>query len=200
MARIQSSAALFQIATQKTLAQTQKLVVKVAKREHGKVMATPPRPSSFQRIVDGRLGAPEEAVKPNGVIVYRYPRLEEVAQFALETLYDLSPVKSGRYRESHTLFRNGVAVKDLKGLRAGDEITISNPQPYSRKIEVGRMKMRVPPHVYERAVKIVRARFGNVAKIGFTYRGLTSTGGTIISGRRGNRSDLRYPVMTISEK
>jgi hypothetical protein len=200
MARIQSSAALFQVATQKTLAETQKLVVKIAKREHGKVMSTAPRPTSFTRIVDGRKGAPEEDVKPNGVIVYLYPRLEEVAQFAMETLYDLSPVLSGKYRESHTLFRNGVAVKDLKGLKEGDQITISNPEPYARKIEVGKMKMRVPPHVYERAVEIVRARFGNVAKIGFTYRGLTSTGGTILGGRRGNRSDLRYPVMTISEK
>lgn len=199
MARLQSSSVQFTVAAQKTLAETQKLVVKIARREHGKIMATAPRPTSFKRVVDGRLGAPEEAVKPNGVIVYFYPRLEEVAQFALETLFDLSPVLSGRYRESHTLFVNGVAVPNLKNYTQG-EITISNPMPYARKIEIGRMKMRVPGRVYEHAVKIVRARFGNVAKIGFTYRGLTSTGGSIIGGRRGNRSDLRFPVMTISER
>ncbi|MCA0032761.1 hypothetical protein [Mesorhizobium sp. B263B2A] len=198
MARLQSSSVQFTVAAQKTLAETQKLVVKIAKREHGKIMATAPRPTSFKRVVDGRLGAPEEAVKPNGVIVYFYPRLEEVAQFAMETLYDLSPVLSGRYRNAHTLFVSGVAVPNLKNYKGG-EITISNPEPYARKIEVGAMKMRVPPHVYERAVKIVRARFGNVAKIGFTYRGLTSTGGSVLTGRRGNRSDLRYPVMLIKE-
>src|SRR5690348_1819920 len=129
MARIQSTATLFQVAAQNTLAETQKLVVKIAKREHGKIMSMPPRPSSFRRVVDGRLGAPEEAVKPNGVIVYFYPRLEEVAQFAMETLYDLSPELSGRYRNAHTLFVSGVAVPNLKNYKGG-EITISNPEPY----------------------------------------------------------------------
>ncbi len=114
----------------------------------------------------------------------------------METLFDLSPVLTGRYRDSHTLFVNGVAVPNLKNYTGG-EVTISNPVPYARKIEIGAMKMHVPGRVYEHAAKIVRARFGNVAKIGFTYRGLS--GGTIIGGLKGNKADLRYPVMTIKE-
>ena len=199
MARIQSGSLSFSVATQKTLEETQRILVKVAKREHGKVMATAPRPVSFDRFVDGRKGAPEEAVKPTGTILYTYPRLEVVAQFAMETLFDLSPVRSGKYRLSHTLFLNGSAVPNLRDFKSGDEATISNPVPYSRKIEVGKMKMRVPgtSMIYSKAAKIVRARYGNIAKIGFTYRGLM--GGAIISGRAGNKSDLRYPVLTISE-
>jgi len=200
MARIQSGSLSFTVAAQKTLEETQRILVKVAKREHGKVMATAPRPVSFERYVDGRAGAPEEAVKPNGMILYTYPRVEVVAQFAMETLFDLSPVLSGKYRLSHTLFLNGSAVPNLMGFKSGDEATISNPVPYSRKIEVGKMKMRVPgtSMIYAKAAKIVQARYGNIANIGFTYRGLA--GGAILAGRAGNKADLRYPVITIKER
>jgi hypothetical protein len=221
MARVQSGSLSFSVAAQKTLEETQRILVKIAKREHGKVMATAPRPVSFDRFVDGRKGALEEAVKPTGTIVYTYPRLEVVAQFAMETLFDLSPVLSGKYRASHTLFLNGSAVPNLRDFKPGDEATISNPVPYSRKIEVGKMKMRVPgtSMVYAKAAKIVRARYGNIAKIGFTYRGLVGGGlvdpikagaSTLKRGPNGrfmkqggprphNIANLRYPVLTISE-
>lgn len=174
MARIQSTANVFTIAAQKTLAATQRLVVEVAKREHAKVMDTDPRPSSFTRIVDGRKDAPEEAVKPNGVVVYTYPRLEEVIRFAMQTLFDLSPVLSGEYRNAHTLFINGQEVSNLASYTPGADIAITNYVPYSRKIEVGKMQMRVPgsDRVYQQAKRIVMARFGNIAKIQFTFRGI----------------------------
>ncbi len=208
MARVQSGSNQFTIAAQKTIAETQKLLVKVAKREHAKVMATAPRPISFSRFVDGRKGATEETVKANGTILYTYPRLDLVAQFAMETLVRLSPVLSGQYRNSHTLFLNGAAVSNLKNFKSGDEVTISNFVPYSRKIEIGKMNMRVPGNVYERAKRIVQARYGNMAAIDFTYRGLigrASGSGTLVNprtakGRAHNRASLRHPVMTISER
>ena len=61
----------------------------------------------FTRNVDGREGASEESVRPDGVITYIYPRLDAVVQFAMEVLFDLSPVLSGEYRNSHTLFVDG---------------------------------------------------------------------------------------------
>lgn len=209
MARLQSAQQTFRIAAQRTMEATQRMLVATAKREHARIMATAPQPKTFLRIVDGRQGAPEESVKANGVIVYRYPRMDAVAQFAMETLFDLSPVLSGEYRKSHMLFLNGVPVANLKDWRSGDEVAITNPLPYARKIEVGKMNMRVPgtERVYQQADKKVRARYGNLASVTFTYRGLigrSSGAGTLVNpakakGRAHNKSDVRYPVLLIRE-
>lgn len=174
MARAVPVAEAFRVAAQKTLDATRALLVETAKKKHAEVMARDPRPASFTRYVDGREGAPEESVRPAGVIVYRYPRLEQVAQFAMETLFDLSPVLSGDYRSAHLLFLNGEPVANLKGWRPGDEISISNPLPYARKIEVGSMTMRVPGTdlVYQQARRKVMSRWGNVAKVDFTFRAI----------------------------
>ena len=173
MARLRSIGLQFDAEIVRAVAASSKDLAAFAKREHGKIMRADPRPSSFRRFVDGREGAPEEAVKPFGVIEYHYQRLSEVVQFAMETLFDLSPVLSGRYRHSHTIFVNGVAVSDLKSWKPTDgEIYIVNPLPYARKIELGKQKMRVPgsDKVYQQAAQIVKRRFGNIAAVKFTYR------------------------------
>lgn len=187
----------FMVAQQKTLEETRKLIAKVARREHARVMEAEPRPTTFSRFVDGRKGAAEETVKANGVIHYVYPRLDIAAQFAMETLFDRSPVLSGEYRNAHQLFLNGTAVSNLKAWKPGDEVSISNPLPYSRKIEVGTMTMRVPgtSRVYQEAAKIVQSRFGNLASVTFTYRAVV--GGAV----RGSKArDHRYPVLIITER
>lgn len=188
----------FQVATKGALAEVHKILVSTAKREHAEVMGTEPRPRRFTRIVDGSIGAPEEQVKPTGVITYLYPRIDEVAQYALEVLFDLSPVRSGTYRKSHALFLNGRQVNDLKHYETGDEVIIANFVPYARKIELGLMTMRVSgsDQVYTRAVKRVRSRFGNVADVKMTYRGIIS--GVAVKGRAGNKAGLRYPALLIA--
>ena len=92
-------------------------------------------------------------------IVFRYLAIQDVVDFALQTLRDRSPVGStgdqhpGLYRDSHMVFLNGHVVEDgdVSAWRRGDQINISNPVPYSRKIEAGRDKLSVPGHVYEDA-------------------------------------------------
>lgn len=204
MARLEAVAERFRIVREATLEATQRVLVKTAKREHERIMATDPQPASFKRRVDGIEGASEEAVKPNGVIVYRYPRLEQVVQYAMEVLFDLSPVLSGEYRQAHTIFVNGMAVPNLKGTPAGTEVVISNPMPYARKIEVGSMTMRAPgsDQVYQQARRRVMLRYSNLASIQFTYR-------DVASGRRSGPKpgretvkarDLRYPALIIKER
>jgi len=108
-------------------------------------------------------------------LVYSFSNMAEVVAFALETLRELSPVGSagdehpGLYRDSHTIFLNGHVVKDVDAFRSGDQVNISNPVPYARKIEAGRGKMSVPGHVYEQAAQLVAARFGNHAQVKFTF-------------------------------
>lgn len=190
---------IFMTAAQATIADTQKALVALAKREHARVMATDPRPARFTRYVDGRQGAAEETVKPDGVIRYVYPRLDEVVQFAMETLFDLSPVLSGKYRMSHTLFVEGRAVSDLRDYRGG-EVAISNFVPYARKIELGIMNMRVEgsSKVYFQAAAAIKQRFGNSATVRFTYRPIA--GGTFVEARGKRGTELRYPTLIIAER
>lgn len=158
---------------------TQQLIVSTAKREHAAIMGDEPRPTSFIRIVDGMVGAAEERVKPDGVIIYQYQRIAEVVQFAMETLFDLSPVLTGAYRNAHQMMLNGMVVANLANWRSGDEVTITNTLPYSRKIEVGKMKMKVSgsAEVYQQARRKIAARFGNVVSVQFTFRAVIDGAG-----------------------
>jgi hypothetical protein len=110
-------------------------------------------------------------------IVFRYLAMQELVDFALQTLRERSPVGTGAdkhpglYRDSHAVFLNGSVVSDgdVSAFRAGDQINISNPMPYARKIEIGHGRMSLPGHVYEDAALIVAQRFGNSAAIKFTF-------------------------------
>lgn len=174
MARLQTVSRQFTIAADKVVGDIRAAHVALAKREHNKVMRTDPRPVVFTRIVDGHVGAAEDTVSKGGIIVYRYPRLSEVVAFAMQALFDASPVDSGEYRSSHTLFVNGAPASNLSNWRPGDEIVIANPLPYSRKIERGAMTMRVAgtDHVYDRVERKVARRFHNVASVDYTYRSI----------------------------
>lgn len=108
-------------------------------------------------------------------IVYRYFDMVAVVAFAIEALKALSPVGAdgdkhpGLYRDSHLIFLNGRVVQDVRGFSVGDQINISNPVPYARKIELGQMAMQVPGHVYEMAAQLVAGRYGNQAAVKFTF-------------------------------
>ncbi len=182
-----------------TEAATKKAMIGIANREHRRILSTDPRPGRWRQFVDGVEGVPFDNVKGNGVIVVDYQRLDIVAQFAMETLFDLSPVDSGDYRMAHTLFIDDTAVTDLKAWEPDQEVSIANYLPYSRKIEIGAMVMRVPgtDHVYEQAEQIVRRRYGNIADIRFTFRGIV--GGAMVTGRAGGLSDIRYPALVLSD-
>jgi hypothetical protein len=110
-------------------------------------------------------------------IVFRYLAIQDVVDFALQTLRDLSPVGSdgdkhpGLYRDSHMVFLNGHVVEgaDVGAWRSGDQINVSNPVPYARKIEAGRGKMSVPGRVYQTGALIVAGRYGNQVAVRFTF-------------------------------
>jgi hypothetical protein len=98
-----------------------------------------------------------------------------IVDFALATLRAASPVGSGGdkhpglYRDSHLVFIDGHVVKDASGWQPGQQVNISNPVPYSRKIESGRMKLSVPNHVYEDAALIVAGQYGNSVAVKFVF-------------------------------
>jgi hypothetical protein len=193
---------------------TSQQIAATAIAKNAEIQASPPAPLRTVRHVDGVLGAPESAVKDGGVIVYDYGRLDVVAEFALDVLRQLSPVDSGDYVRSHRILLNGVTVgnpnnpasQSLASWKPGDRITISNPLPYTRKIEIGRKGYRAHAHVYEKAAQIVASRYGNVAKVFFTYD--KAPKGEIYAWAWGKTSDqskkhqdwlTRQPTLVIQE-
>lgn len=173
----------------------------------------------FDRGDDGSASAP--ITLGSRRIVYRYAYMGEIVAFALQVLRDKSPVGSGSdphpglYRDSHRIFLNGHAVDDVSSWKPGDQINISTPVPYARKIEIGAMKLSLPGHVYEDATQIVAARYGNQASIKFTFMPVRF--GDIAAyaafsrqergGRRGDRSTprrqdwlTRQPAMEITSR
>jgi hypothetical protein len=163
-----------------------KKLVSVARAGHAKIMADQQSRSGFLPDFDAYANTPgnrnlDSVVLP-GPIVYRYRYFREVVQVALDELRKASPVRSGDYVRSHTLFVNGAAVQTLPTrLSAGDRVMIANPVPYARRIEIGKTKsgrnfvIQVPNRIYERVAKNkLIPKFGRVAKITFQYVELAS--------------------------
>jgi hypothetical protein len=194
MALFEPTSRIFTAEISTRLDLVRKSLIAKAKLEHQKVMDTDPRPIAFTRFVDGKKGEVEDAAGFRSVILYIYSRLDMVAKFALNALIEGSPERTGRYKASHVLYLNGMPVADLTKYQAGDEIAISNTLPYSRKIEVGSMRMRVPgtDHVYQKAMQRTRRNMGNLATVRFEYR-------EIIGVHRA-KAGSRFPVLVITER
>lgn len=149
--------------------------------------------------VDGRQGAPLESVKPDGgSIIVEYELVGDVLRWIAGALRERSPVVSGKYRDSHTLFADGRETKIGEQIPSGvTEFVFLNTQPYSRKIEIAKTKagrafvIRVPNRIYERTAKDARGRFSNMAKISFAWRA------PYVSGRAGNKASNRYPAILV---
>jgi hypothetical protein len=176
----------------------------------------------YTQTVDGKRGAALETVNPDrGRITFEFDIVTDVLTWIMQELRHRSPVLSGAYREGHRLFADGVEV-DIANVPPAEEYSFTNTVPYSRKIEVGTTKSgrqftinvdeyRPYDHVSAEAAR----RFGNIARIGYTFRGIvggyqiaassspvarkrTAKGrfaaGTISAH---NRKDMRYPTITV---
>jgi len=141
--------------------------------------------------VNGRVGASEETVKLPGPIVYTFDYGAEVAAYLLEFLQARAPKDSGYYAKGFFFIQHGRRHAWAQSMVPGVEFYISNDRPYSRKIEVGFMNMRVPPHIFEDARQAAQRRFGNVATFQMAY--LDLAGGYVLKGRfrRGVRKHAR---------
>lgn len=159
-----------------------------------------------ETYVDGRAGAALESVKlDGGVILTRYEALTEVVDYVWEMLARYSPVghgpyadghSPGRYRESHRLFADGAEMEPGSNTVAKTYIFVST-LPYSRKVEKGQGS--APDEgVYEGAVELAKARFGNLADVRFTYQAVIEGGvqdysDIALGGRRGGKLNKTGP-------
>lgn len=146
-------------------------------------------------VVDGSEGAPISSVKPDGVVFAEFELIQDVLEYIASQLQAHSPVLTGRYEKSHTLFADGEEVPPGTVIPLADEYVFINSQPYARKIERG-LSSQSPEGVYQVVAVLAQRRFGNnIARITYTFR--TAVGGKFIGGRAGDRSAQRNPAILV---
>lgn len=156
-----------------------------AKATNRRVLGRDPR---VKVTVDGKEGAPLSSVRPNGVVVAEFDLLTDTLAWIGEQLVLHSPIKSGRYSRSHVLFADGAEVSIGSRIPEAQVYTFANTQPYARKIERG-VSSEAPDGVYQAVATLASRRFGNIAKIRFTYA-------SPLGGRATKSS--RQPAVTVS--
>lgn len=129
--------------------------------ERDRLIASGEASTQWVRSVNDIRGAPETDLRVGGSIAYNFGRIAEAATFALDLCRSRSPVASGDYRNAWTVMVDGkIWSKDFEDLPFGSEVTIVNPAPYARKIDVGAMpKMSVAPGIVEAVRQAVYRKF-----------------------------------------
>lgn len=120
--------------------------------------------------VDGALGKPVETVRPDGVVVAEFDLTGDMVAWIDRELRRASPRLTGRYQRSHTWFADGIEFDPSAGAPEGaDEIVALSLVPYARKIERGASR-QAPEGVYEITARKAAGRYGNIARIKFSFR------------------------------
>jgi hypothetical protein len=158
-------------------------------------------------IADGRRGAPIDAAQRMVIIEYNYMR--EVVQETLRALIARSPRVSGDYQRGFQMLIGGSQADSIAAIRHDTpEVIIVNTSPYARRLEVGRRSdgkpfvIQVPPRIVEEVAQVAASRFGNMARLAFSYFDLDagytrrSSGGRRRDRRAG--SPIRYPGIRIT--
>ncbi len=172
-----------------------------ARRLRDDLVATGQAPASWRTFVDGRESAAETTARR--VIEYKFSLLTQAVGFALGYCIARSPVQSGRFRKSWFVAVNGLRWgSDLTAIPASAEVMVTNDQPYARKIDVGAMRMRVPPGIVEAARQAVQRAYPSIkAERSF----LLLPSGYVLK-RHGGRRDTRagqaltYPALILSPR
>lgn len=159
-------------------------------------------------VTDGVPRRHYDQVKPFGRIEFiRRPQMVETVLWALDMLRRRSPVRTGRYAQSHVVLLNKVEISGdlraaLQSVKETDRVQIVNPQPYAKKIEgrkargkgrganrtktaaVAGLSKQAPRGVYERVVlPMLVQRYGRSMFFDFKYVKLDS--GVKVKGWQG---------------
>ena len=148
--------------------------------------------------VDGSEGRPLESVKPDGVIVREYELVIDLLAEIASALRAISPVRSGRYQASHTLYADGREVPVNQVIPDASEYVFLSDVVYARKIEgmPGRAPLspQAPKGVYQ--ITAAKYRGNNSARVSFAWR--KPYNGQFVTGHAGNKSDGRVPAIIVT--
>lgn len=132
-------------------------------------------PVPHTTIVDGRTSEDLDSVKPDGTIIFDFGTdlQSETVRWIYDQLRLHAPVRSGRFRASIRVYADGQEVEP--GTAAPDALdwVFTSVAPYARKIEGTRkppQSKQAPNGVFEVVAAMAAARFGNIAKVRFTYQ------------------------------
>jgi hypothetical protein len=214
----QGFARQYQVAMQGAEAQTRAAHVAAARARLKEDAGLAPEDPEVQTFVDRRRGAPLESVDVPGVILFRISRLAEVAQFALQAARGFSPARSGNYRAAWLALVGGQIWRG-DAIDPDAELTIVNPVPYARKIQLrGAKALSVPPGIVDRVSNAAKARFGTRAflitvrfiqlppGVGRNYRLKNAStrvmsGGRIVARKDSPRgSAINYPALSVTQR
>ena len=146
--------------------------------------------------VDGTRNAPLTSVK--NVIVAEFELVGQLVLWIHGQLQMHSPVRTGRYKQSHALFADGRQVDPIgPEIPNAEEYVFVNLVPYARKIERG-SSPQAPDGVYQVVAHLAQQRFRGVGRITFSYR--TAIGPVIVGGKLGDRSENRNPAIIIGAR
>lgn len=121
----------------------------------------------YKTFVDGR-PADLSAARETSTILARWDLTPGVISYIDSLLANAGPVKTGAYRKSRVIYADGVEIDDPAQAVGAKEVMFMSLVPYARKIERGH-KGYAPGAVYQAVAAIAAGRFGNVARIKFTY-------------------------------
>jgi hypothetical protein len=193
--------------------EAQRRHVEIARRGLAQFLATQSTRPDVSIEVDGRRATSEDQVKPFGIIVYRFTRMREITVYALSEARRLSPVLSGRYRDSWFALVDGSEIP-VDQISTSDMVTITDDQPYARKIHVGARGFEKHKGIVEKVRQAVIRKYGNIVETELVF--ITLQGGWVLrkglrkihEGRRygGIRNDAKkgdeitYPSLEIRPK
>jgi hypothetical protein len=162
----------------------------------------------YQTFVDGRRSEALERVRPDGVIVAEFDLISELLGFVSQQLWVHSPIRTGRYQKSHRIFADGALVGEVanntralaapggrwtSGMVDAREWVFVSVAPYARRIERG-WSRQAPDGVYQAVAALARRRFASLARIQFSYRGVTG----LSFPKRRSVTDTRQPAIVIT--
>lgn len=167
---------------------------------------------SYQIYTDGSASTTEESVKPFGVIQYLFLRMNQIGKYAYVTARAMSPVESGRYRDSWILVADDVVVSENDVPATAKQLILVNYQPYSRKIQLRGAKLKgVPPGIVEKIQLQVRRLYGKFVSTNVSFIELRDAyvlkHDYIQTRRNGKRRlhtraghEITYPALIINSK
>ncbi|MGQ4273399.1 hypothetical protein [Terrihabitans sp. B22-R8] len=122
-------------------------------------------------FVDGQQGGDVDRVRPNGSVVFEFSLLEELFEWIADQLVLHAPQLTGRFADSFLFLADGTEVPTGAPAPEAGEYVFINTQPYARKIERG-LSDQAPDGVMEAVATLASKRFGNLARIRFSFRAL----------------------------
>ncbi len=163
-------------AQSRKLAQVARFAIDEASEHNRRVLGRIP---PYKVWVDGAEGVLLERVRPDGRIVAEYEVISDVLLFISAELESVSPKFKGRYSKSHVLFADGVEIFPGSAVPDASEYVFISSVPYARKIEGANFRKplsgQAPNGVYEITAAKARSRFGNVARIKYSFRSLVGS-------------------------